>query len=210
MRDRRIDNGQRTVRCLCRHRAIIVPNVAGVAESPVSCGQQRVRLVRNKVIPRNRCHERFEISKFCHALRVQVRLPGRVKPVYPIASIHVPGQSASGQRPVFLSPENIRSAKLADVCFVFVIFLQKQHRHYGGLVVGNQRLGIGGIISVNAVRVDARNPVRVVLRFAYIVIQFNRDQMIRIGTSQSVGYRQNHRVVLLEFAIAENRSRNSR
>jgi len=95
MRDRRIDDGQRTVRCLCCYRAIIVPNVAGVSESSVSCGQQRVRLVRNKVIPRNRCHKGFEVSQLCHALRVQVRLPGRVKPVYPVASVHVAGKCAA-------------------------------------------------------------------------------------------------------------------
>ena len=70
VRDRRIDNGQRTVWRLRRHGVIIVPNVAAVAESPVSCGQQRVSLVRNKVIPRNRCHERLEISKLGHSLRV--------------------------------------------------------------------------------------------------------------------------------------------
>ena len=72
MRDRRIDNGQKTFRCPCRRRVIIVPNVAAVSESPVSCGQQGVSLVRNKIIPRNRCHQRLEISKLSHALSVQM------------------------------------------------------------------------------------------------------------------------------------------
>jgi len=72
MYDGRVNHRQRAIRRLGRHRVIIVPNVAAVAESPVSCGQQRVSLVRNKVIPRNRCHERLEISKFPHGLRVQM------------------------------------------------------------------------------------------------------------------------------------------
>ncbi len=201
VRDGRIDNGQRTARCLCRHRVIIVPNVAAVAESSVSCRQQRVSLVRNKVIPSNRCDERLEISKLGYSLRVQVRLPATRKPVRPITSVHVAGQSASGQRPVFLMPQNFRCPKFTYVCFVFVILFQEQHRHYGGLVVGNQRLRIGWIISVNAVRVDARNPVRIVLRIAHIVIQLDRDQMIRIDTPQSVGYGENNSVILLDSPL---------
>jgi len=55
------------------------------------------------------------------------------------------------------------------------MFLQEQYRHHGSLIVGNQRLDIGGEISINAVHVDARNPVRVVLRFAYWIIQFDCD-----------------------------------
>src|SRR6516225_4692319 len=77
------------------------------------------------------------------------------------------------------------------------MFFEEQYRHYGWLIVGNQRLDIGGVISVNAVHVDAGNPVRVVLRFAHGKIQFGRDQMIRIGASQSVGYRENNSVILL-------------
>ena len=60
-----------------------------------------------------------------------------------------------------------RRSGFAYIVLVLIVFLQEQHRHHGGLVVGDVSLRVRGIIGVNAVRVDARNKVCVVLRFAH-------------------------------------------
>ena len=48
-------------------------------------------------------------------------------------------------------------------------------------------------IRVNSVRVDARNPVRIVLRFAHEVIQLDSHWMIGVHALDSISYRQNYR-----------------
>src|SRR5262245_47605898 len=71
----RVNHRQLAIRSLGRRRVIVPTDGSSVSVSAVSCGQQRVSLVRNKVIPRNRCCECLEIPKFSYALRIQMRLP---------------------------------------------------------------------------------------------------------------------------------------
>src|SRR5262245_32394359 len=71
----RVNHRQLAIRSLGRSRVIVPTDGSSVSVSAVSCGQQRVSLVRNKVIPRNRCCECLEIPKFSYALRIQMRLP---------------------------------------------------------------------------------------------------------------------------------------
>src|SRR6266481_4626085 len=107
------------------------------------------------------------------------------------------GQSACGERPVLLMTQYKRRSEFAEVVFVLVIFLQEQHRHYSGLVVGDVSLRVRGIIGVNAVRVDARNPVRVVLRFAHFEVQFYSNRVNGVHAPDAIGYREDNSVILL-------------
>src|SRR2546430_16213056 len=92
--------------------------------------------------------------------------PCGVESVYPVASVHMSGQSAGRERPVLLAAQYRWSSDLAKIVLALVVFLQEQHRHDRRFVVSDVTFFVCGVIGIDAICIDARNPIRIILRFA--------------------------------------------
>src|SRR6516162_118965 len=94
-------------------------------------------------------------------------LPAKVESVCPVASVHMSSQSTCGERPVLLMAQHKWCSEFTKIALILIVFLQEQHRHDRRFVVSDVTFRIRGIIGVNAVRVDSRDPVWIILGFTY-------------------------------------------